>query len=43
LDPFSNKPFIYKANKQNILLYSVGNNLNDNGGDKNKDIVIPVD
>lgn len=45
LDPFSDRPFIYKVdNDQNIYLYSVGPDLKDDGGDEKggKDIVITV-
>ena len=43
LDPFSDQPFIYKVNQDGtIMLYSVGENLKDDGGDQKQynDIVI---
>lgn len=44
LDPFTDKPFIYKIDGDNIYLYSVGPDLKDDGGDEKggKDIVITV-
>jgi len=32
LDPFTGKPFIYRANETGILIYSLGANLKDDGG-----------
>ena len=43
LDPFSDQPFIYKVDQdQKIMLYSVSENLKDDGGDEKNfnDIVI---
>jgi len=41
LDPFSDKPFIYKLNADGtIMLYSVGDDLKDDGGDEKEDVVI---
>ncbi|MFH0888496.1 MAG: hypothetical protein V1871_04740 [Planctomycetota bacterium] len=43
LDPFSDQPFIYKIQPDDtIMLYSVGENLKDDGGDEKRynDIVI---
>jgi len=32
LDPYTNKPFVYRRDGQNFLLYSVGANRRDNKG-----------
>ena len=41
LDPFGNKPFIYRLDKDNkIVLYSVGENLQDDNGIKREDLII---
>lgn len=42
LDPFSDQPFIYRVDKETLYLYSVGENLTDDGGaDENRqDILI---
>ena len=37
LDPFSNKPLIYKTEGNNFKLYSYGLNLKDDGGQPGKD------
>lgn len=33
MDPFSGKPFIYKLKEGEFVLYSIGRNLKDDGGD----------
>lgn len=41
LDPFSDKPFIYKLDKNGrVILYSVGMNSKDDNGDKREDLLI---
>lgn len=41
LDPFSDKPFIYRVDKDGkMYLYSVGANLKDDGGSEKDDILI---
>ena len=47
VDPFTGKPYLYKPSDDGFLLYSIGQNLIDDGGDdsdesiwKNKDIVL---
>jgi len=42
LDPFSGKPLIYQKTKGGLLLYSVGADRVDNGGDRYKDVVIKL-
>jgi hypothetical protein len=37
LDPFSDKPLVYKKTDGNFILYSVGLNLEDDGGQPGKD------
>lgn len=37
-DVFSGKDFVYKPSASGFLLYSIGENLQDNGGDEMKDI-----
>ncbi|MBN1973654.1 MAG: hypothetical protein JW787_08445 [Sedimentisphaerales bacterium] len=37
MDPFSNKPFVYKINEQNFILYSTGSDCKDNGGEVFRD------
>jgi hypothetical protein len=37
LDPFSDKPLVYKKTDGNFILYSVGLNLEDDGGQSGKD------
>ena len=37
LDPFSEKPFVYKRTDDNFILYSVGRNFTDDGGEYGKD------
>ena len=37
-DPFNEKDFIYKQKGADVIIYSVGNNLKDDGGEKD-DIV----
>lgn len=42
-DPFSDKPFVYPKTDRGYLLYSVGKNMRDDGGDCLHDIVFEVD
>ena len=48
IDPFSGQPFVYRKDADGILLYSVGENLKDDGGDAGRhrrsglDIVYPL-
>ena len=37
MDPYSDKPLIYKRTDDNFLLYSVGPNFTDDGGESGKD------
>lgn len=39
IDPFSGKPYLYSPNRQ--CLYSVAENLTDEGGDPRKDLAVP--
>lgn len=39
-DPFTGEPFIYRASDDGWLMYSVGRDLVDDGGDDQKDIVV---
>lgn len=36
IDPFSGQPFVYRKEADGILLYSVGQNLEDDGGDEGR-------
>ena len=36
IDPFSGQPFRYRKEADGILLYSVGQNLEDDGGDEGR-------
>jgi hypothetical protein len=37
LDPFSDKPLVYKKTQDSFILYSVGRNFTDEGGEYGKD------
>jgi hypothetical protein len=37
IDPFSDKPFAYKKTGDNFLLYSIGSNFTDDGGEVARD------
>ena len=39
LDPFSGKPFLYRKEADGFIVYSVGKNETDDGGDGKNDIV----
>jgi len=39
-DPFSGKPFIYRLDENEFWLYSISNNLRDDNGHANRDILI---
>ena len=39
-DPFSGQPYLYERTDDGYLIYSVGMDLEDNGGDEDADIVI---
>ncbi len=39
-DPFSAEGFIYRKIDEGFLLYSIGRNLEDNGGDEGEDIAV---
>ena len=32
VDPFTGKPFVYRVDKDGLLVYSLGSNEKDNGG-----------
>ena len=37
LDPFSDSPLVYKRTDNNVVLYGVGENFKDDGGESGKD------
>jgi hypothetical protein len=41
-DPFTGKPFLYKRTADGCMVWSVGGNRNDDGGDRKKDIVFEL-
>jgi hypothetical protein len=36
IDPYSDKPLVYKKTKDNFILYSIGLNFKDDGGEPSK-------
>lgn len=43
LDPFSGRPLVYRREGEGYLLYSIGANGRDDGGDDERDVVVLAD